>query len=436
MKKKYLLAVLPAVMVLASCGMRPATNNKAFVEDTLAHEEVFGGVDNAIDLRVRREGAALTAISQPKIGYQIHFEDDTLAIRFVAAIKETNVKAYWRRGVAAADGSEARSKSFNDTAQPATKYYVSLTDGDSTIEAGVAGDYADYVGFVVYTIRGIPYSANENTYVAAYLNLVGDEDPSIHNNSMALAVKVEKETNYKSKNVFAFNPTVSDMHFLEGTIGGSVFDGGTNGLYERSDPSRKGDDNNAWYENIQLRAGDSFGSFYYDHDRIFQYFGYSKYFDTAVSDFNESTSLSGFASPKKEGKYNLYISQGNSNHVYSSRTAYHVTFYFDSTTVDGKNWDPTPTGWFIHAYNGGENYSGNWGDGIMSPVAGEAHLYSYILEIAVSKNIANVILGFKQGDAGKQTVTMTVSIFDTSVCDIDSDATWSGDLMKATIAVR
>lgn len=439
MKTKFALLFLPALMALSSCGAaaQPVAN-KTMLEDTTAHSEIFGNRDVVGGKLGIRNRAKNEAIAEPTIGYQIKYDSgsDKLAIRFVAAIKDLNVKAYWRRGVAGADGSELQSKSFGDTAKEVTNYYTSLSDGHTTITAGAEGDYADYVGFVVYSIYDIPYETNKSAYVAAYVNLVGDEDgdSDVHNNSKGLAVRIEKETNYTSKNVFSFDPTMN-KHFLEGTIGGTVFDGGTNGLYERSDPERKGA-NNAWYENIQLRAGDSFGSFYYDHDRIFQYFGYSSYFDTAVSDFDESASLSGYATPKKEGKYNLYISESNSNHVYSNRTAYHVTFYFDSTTVDGKNWDPAPTGWFIHAYNGGETFSGAWGAGTMSPVSGEDHLYSYVLEIAVSKSIANVILGFNQGGDGKQTVSMSITISDTGVYDINSNATWTGSEMNATIAAR
>ena len=437
MKKKFALLLLPALMALSSCGAaaQPAPE-KTFLEDTTAQSEIFGGNDVVGgDLQVKNRAKG-EAISVPKIGYQIQYksEGDKLAIRFVAAIKEFNVKAYWRRGVAGPDGNELRSKSFANTGREVTKYYTSLSDGNTTITAG-SGDYEDYAGFVVYSIYNIPYTENKNVYVAAYVNLIGDEDgdSEVQSNSKALAVKIEKKTNYESNNVFAFNATMTDMHFLEGTINGTVFDGGTNGLYERSDPSRKGN-NNAWYENITLKAGDSFGSFYYDHDRIFQYFGYTVYFDS-TSDFDEST-LSGFASPKKEGKYNLYISKDNANHVYSSRLAYHITFNFNATTIETMSWgeDPTPSGFFIHAYNGATAYSGAWGAGTMAPVPGQEHIYTYSLEMTVGTSIANTIVGFNQGGAGKQTIALTSAASDTATFTINSDGSWTNGEMNATIS--
>ena len=431
MKNKLMLAVLPALLVLSACGVKPAANQKVFVEDTAAHEEVFGAVRDGGLLGIRKADEVERTVSAPDIGYQIHFEDGKLAIRFVAAIKETTVKAYWRRGVAAPDGTAPKNKNFSDATQEASSYYLELTDGQTTIKAG-QGKYADYVGFVVYTLRNIPYSDYEQSYVAAYLNLVDGEDDNIHNNSKGLAVKVEKKNNYESVNAFAFDPTVTG-HFLEGTIGGVLYDGGGNGLYRES--SGVSSTNNAWYEGIQLVAGDSFGSFYYEHDTLLKYCGFSSFFTAHSSDFQES-SLSGYASPKKEGKYNLYLSKEFQDQIYSNRLTYHVTFYFDSTTVDSKGWSPAPSGWFIHAFNGSTAYSGNWGDGVMHAVADEDHLYEYILEMAVANSLSNVILGFKQGNDGKQTIDLTCTASDTAVYDIDSDATWDGSKMNATISAR
>ena len=260
MKMKLALLFLPALMALTSCGAaaKPAADN-AFLEDTTAQSEVFGGRDvlgGELQIRGRAKN---DPISKPLIGYQQHYEDGKLAIRFVAAIKDLNVKAYWRRGIAAPDGSVARDKGFDDDGQQVTKYYTSLSDGVNTITAGEKDtDYEDYVGFVVYTLKNIPYEDNKDSYVAAYLNLVGDEDgdSSVHSNSDALAVRIEKQTNYISKDTFIFDPTVSG-YFLIGKINGNVFDGrGVNGLYRQSGSTPSAD--NAWYENVHLSKTDYF----------------------------------------------------------------------------------------------------------------------------------------------------------------------------------
>lgn len=327
MKNKLVLFVLPALLVLSSCGTKPATDNKIFLEDTNAHEEIFGGFENSVDLRVKKEGEiGLTSITAPKIGYQINYDsvNDKLAIRFVAAIKETGVKAYWRRGFADPDGGFPQNKKFSDEPQQASAYYEELNGGNTVLKAGV-GEYSDYVGFVVYTIRNIPYAANADKYVAAYVNLVGDEDSNIHNNSKGLAVRIEKKSDSESANVFTFDPTVTG-HFLTGTINGIVFDGGENGLYRESGGTPSG--NNAWYEKVAIKTTDSFGSFYYEQDAKFMFFGNSKYFDTAV-DYIKESSLSGFNSAKTyDGYYTLYLSFENADHVYPTLVGYQAPIYF------------------------------------------------------------------------------------------------------------
>ena len=420
-------------MALSSCNAaaQPAPE-KTFLEDATAQSEIFGNRDvfgGELQIKNRAKGEAITA---PKIGYQIRYtsEGDKLAIRFIAAIKEFNVKAYWRRGIAGADGTELRSKSFNDDGKEVTKYYTSLSDGNTTITAG-SGDFVGYEGFVVYSIYNIPYDANKDAYVAAYVNLVGDEDgdSEVHNNSKALAVKIEKKSNYASNNVFTFDPTISNKHFLEGTINGTLYDGGANGLYEQSGGTPDG--NHAWYEKVPLLPSDSFGSFYYDHDRIFQYCGYSTYFDNVTAKFDES-SLSGFASPKKEGKYDIYVSSNalTDNHIYADRF-YCVTFYADTTDLDA--WDPAADGYFVHAFNGETPYN-TFGVSNMSLVENEDHLRSYVLLMADGNTINGVIFGCYQSGDRKQTQDISCSISDTGAYDINRNGSWTDGKMNATIS--
>lgn len=355
-------------MALTSCGAaaKPVEKN-IFLEDTTAHSEVFGGQDivgGQLQIRNRAKGESISA---PKIGYQIKYEDGKLAVRFIAAIKDLNVNAYWRRGAAAPDGSELRDKSFNDAAKPATKYYTSLSADGSVIEAGV-GDYEDYVGFVVFSVYNIPYNAtNKEAYLAAYVNLTADENGEdngaggtydLHNNSLGLAVKLERKTETAGEdelmNAFAFDPTVTG-HFLEGTINGSLYNGGANGLYRESDPARKGD-NFAWYENVPLKETDSFGSFYYEHDKIFQFFGNSTYFAESVNFFAES-SLDSFNQPLKSGHYNLYVSAGVANHVFTSVVSFEdkVTLWLEASSKWLElAWDTNPR-FAVYLFNDTQN---------------------------------------------------------------------------------
>lgn len=340
MKKKLLLAVLPALLVLSACNplssyAAAGTKVNQFAEDTIAHEDIFGEAQEVEQFEKpvafqRNPGEDITA---PKIGYQIKYDsgENTLAIRFLAAVKDLNVKAYWRRGVAGPDGNPINSKVFSNTFEPVTKYYKSLTAGDETITAGEA-PYADYEGFVVYTIYGIPYNAtNKQAYVAAYVNLVGDENGqddgaggtyNKHSNSVGLAVSIERKSEEANepdlKNVFTFDPTYTG-HFLQGTINGVVYDGGTNGLYRESANTPSG--NFAWYENVPLETTDSFASFYYSQDSTFEFFG-SSFFDKSAGFFKKSTSISGYVSPILQGSYKLSVSSGNANHIYTQALSY------------------------------------------------------------------------------------------------------------------
>ena len=434
MQKKIALLVLPAMLVLSGCGVKPTANNKIFLEDTLAHEELFNGGVSAIEFNLRKQavnenndevsaqpvGSAAKSVSAPSIGYQIQYDEDNdkLAIRFVAAVKETNVKAYWRRGIAAPDGSIPQSKKFSDGTQEADKYYLALSDGQTPIEIG-QGNYVDYAGFVVYTLRNIPYTANKGSYVAAYLNLVNQDDASIHNNSQGLAVKIEKETNYKSANAFAFDPTVTG-HFLEGTINGTLFDGKSNGLYRESDPSRKNDSDFAWYENISLKTTDSFGSFYYEQDKSFEFFGASKYFKESAGFFEKSTGLSDYVKPILEGTYELHISSGNANHVYSEAKSYvgSLDSYTKLYLIPGE-WNKDGAWFNAHFFGGADadlSMSDSDGDGVyevaipsgatkvvicrMGPNAGDSSLNWYINDRPVWNKTSDLILADRFNAAG------------------------------------
>lgn len=352
MKKKLLLAVLPALLVLSGCKSpysAAATNVKGFAEDTVAHEELFGEAEEIsyFEKQVimnRNPGEAITA---PKIGYQIKYDSGTgkLAIRFVAAINDLNVKAYWKRGVAAPDGSEVAS--FSDEGQQVTKYYRTITDGPSTITAGVA-PYAGYTGFVVYTVYNIPYSTVKDNYVAAYLSLVGDEDGeddgiggkyNVKVNSSALAVSIERKTETvgetELKNVFAIDPA-STGYFLEGTINGVERDGSDNSTHSllratASDVSFV----NAEYVDVAFQASDSFGSFYYS-PTTFKFFGNTAF---GASDYFDEASLAEFSSPKAAGTKTLYVfgaSAGAENHM---RVKNEVMLYLNN------NWS-----WTLKAY--------------------------------------------------------------------------------------
>ena len=118
MKKRLLLIALPVFMALTGCKPSPIRDKeyKYLQEDTLAHEEIFGEAVEASELgaRIARPYKLATLTSDfVKIGYQIKFDDkgnadasdDVISIRFVAAIKDAGVTAYWHRCLSKQDST-------------------------------------------------------------------------------------------------------------------------------------------------------------------------------------------------------------------------------------------------------------------------------------------------------------------------------------------
>lgn len=333
MKKRILLALLPAAMALAACSGIQSSPKQAnlLLEDTVAHEEVFGAADEIGDLRVTRMNPRRIEFAADfiKMGYQIQFDaggegtaDDKINIRFVAAIKDSNVRAYWHRGFAQPNGYEGaetktdvwRFKLDDAVVNESTKIYSTLTDGGTPIEAGVAGEYENYEGFIIYSLLNIPYETYKDSYLGAYVEVVDPDNGENTQKSSFLAVKVEKQTAYTSKNAFAVPNTYLGKHFLQGTINGSVQ------TVPEDATVLDGANNYASYKDMALLADDYFGSFYLSTEH-FQFFGHDSFFAESVDLFDESDVLAEYVSPKAAGTHTLFVSKGKDhvNHVYSAK---------------------------------------------------------------------------------------------------------------------
>ena len=352
MKKRILLALLPAAMALAACSGIQSSPKQAnlMLEDTVAHEEVFGAADEIGDLRVTRMNPRRIEFAADfiKMGYQIKFDDkddadasnDVIHIRFVAAIKDSNVQAYWHRGFAqpnSAEGAETNPSEhpgvwkfkLNDgVVNESLKIYSTLTDGGTPITAGVEGEYAAYEGFIIYTLLNIPYETYKDSYLGAYVEVVDPDDAYNTQKSSFLAVKVEKQTAYTSKNAFAVSNTYFGKHFLQGTINGEVK------TVLEDETILDSDNNFASYKDVALLATDSFGSYYLSTEH-FQFFGHTGFFSESAAVFDESASLAGYNTPKANGTYSLLLSKGSGteNHVYTAQDGANHLF-----TITVPNW--------------------------------------------------------------------------------------------------
>ena len=213
MKKKFLLAIIPALLAMSSCTyMQSATAVKGneFLEDTLAHEEIFGDVKfEARSLQPKRLND--DPVEHPEaenfaIGVQSQSESaNHISFRFVAAVRFTGselspTEAKWRRTVTAVDGTVAKTTS--DIA--CSKAYKKISNGggsysieDYNLAHDLTGEN-QFTHFVVYTLRNVPVDSN-NYYVSTYLKLSpkaegGEGGKTL--DSKAVAINADKSQKY------------------------------------------------------------------------------------------------------------------------------------------------------------------------------------------------------------------------------------------------
>ena len=237
MKKIVLLMALPALMVLSSCSVGPKAKD-AMIEDTVAHEEVFGEAKEIGSLGVKKLNRSASDLIKPKIGvqYRSYSENETnyLAVRYVAAVATMNVTATWHKAVVTGAGSELMSLSSIET----TTAYAAVNDGGVVTEPSDYGEEYNY--FVVYTLRKIPEDKADN-YVMAYLTLSDGENTV---SSDAAVTKIEN-----SDDSFSFDSAETGF-FLTGKING------TEGSSVAADSNTRGE--NAASFTADLSSGDNF----------------------------------------------------------------------------------------------------------------------------------------------------------------------------------
>lgn len=348
MRKKLLIIALPTLMALSGCAnvsVKPAAQQnapiEAMAEDNLAHEELFGAAEEGFAFK-KTSPYKLDALTADfvKVGYQIKFSengagtaDDTISIRFVAAIKDENVNAYWSRGLAQPNGyvgarpdpdghPDLWSFKLDDgTVHQSNVVYHKLTDDGDPITAG-SGAYTGYTGFVIYTLRNIPYESYKDSYLAAYVSIIDKSNGENNIKSQAIAVKIERNgAGTASKHSFTFDPTVTG-HFLQGTIGGAE-----NTLLRATE--HDAGDNSASYYDVSFKAADCFGSFYYS-PACFQFFGHDDFFaeESTAAHFGESAALADYVKPDADILCSLLVSRGSGkeNHVYTVQDGAAQTF--------------------------------------------------------------------------------------------------------------
>ena len=226
MKKKLFLTLIPAFLILSACQAGPQNKQKdnIFLEDTLAHEEIFGGVaveGNLLKPRKLGSDPVVHPDNDPSIGVQYKIDDkgnaddsdDVISFRFVAAVAFTGeniapTNAVWTRTVSSPDG---KSFPIDTGTYASSKAYTKISNGGSeySINDFNTDNSSSYTHFVVYTLRNIPLKTYGDYYVSSYLTLSGEG--GVNQTTKAVVITVDP-----NGYVNTYNPTES-LFFMVGS---------------------------------------------------------------------------------------------------------------------------------------------------------------------------------------------------------------------------
>lgn len=377
MKKNIFLGLLPALLVLASCQAAPKVEPKAelenIIEDTEAHDEIFGESKLVGNLGIRKaydgdvEVPEDTGVAYPNLGIQTKkgngadgiadTADDTISIRFVAAIQVGDVNldgditdadlaattVSWRRTIFKNDGTV----SIASADKASTKAYTSLAAPDDVEDDGIADNILtieefnaaklgrSYTHFVVYTMLDLPLTyGNYYTVVDVSVNGGGSE---------ILATTIDQTTQ------FVFEPYVNahplNNHYFAIKKSASGFD--------VIDPAATpGDGNFARFEGASFDANDSFvivhrvvGALGSNSD-IFKVYGFDQL--RRGAQFLPKVADSNFIKASGTGSYNLYLTDFNQIYAVTPDSAKASGKYYFKP---GSSWTEASPRYALYVYN-------------------------------------------------------------------------------------
>ena len=291
MKTKILLALLPAALILSSCSSSPKPiNQNKMIEDTAAHEEIFGALTNdilpkPINNKSLPDGVELY---KPAIAFQRKNNNDgTFSVRFVAAMQSATDSATWYRSVHNTSGQVAQGKGKADFA--VTGVYSALNNGGTpsyAIDVEADDGTKPYDCYAVYCLLNIP-SSFSSYYVDAYLSITDGDETII---SSVGSLNVANEDDYMKYELSENSRYVAEV----------------NGEMRESDSL---DGNHLTYYSANLKANDKLNVLYIDNDNL----TYTRYGYSAMvrdnPDFEEGSN--GEISVKYDGTYNVFFNSSN-----------------------------------------------------------------------------------------------------------------------------
>lgn len=360
MKKVFLLAILPALLVLSSCGRaNRAPAQEYFKEDTTLHEEVFGQLNpRKLGVPDDTPGSHPEWTKTPKVGVQFKSyqkdknddgtPEDYFAVRFVAAIKDTEgMTATWSRGVSRKDSAQLKTMVNNKVS---TVKYDSLNNAGSPSAASGEGGGSLYDKYVVYSMYDIP-SDQDESYIAAYLTLSKDGEDDVV--SKVIATQID------GSHYFSFDSSVlvKDGYFLENE-GSLVYQDDT---YD-SDPEDDGK-NNAKFEDVLIYSGTSFGMFRFTPS-VFQFYGRETFINSSASRFVKSTTIDQYGEVYLSGHYDIYVNKDN--FAYFTPESVNMDLYLEPNA----NWKQDGARFAVNCFGASDN---DWFD--MEETAADSGIY-------------------------------------------------------------
>ena len=337
MKNKSLLMIIPALMVLSACaGAGPKQEalqlEPEMVEDTLAHEELFGQGGKAVKLTPYKDpDPSDPSLKKPVVGVQYKEEDDgKFAIRYVAAIAALDVEATWTRGICNKAGNQQQTADQKLVNKEVTTAYTAVSadngSGDTYTTPASVGEGFNY--FVVYTLREVP-AAQLDSYLFAYLTLEKG------GNSVKSLARISR---ISGGNTFTFDTDSGLSYFIQGTINGTADQiAAIDGV-----PS---EDNWAQKEDLALATNDQFGLFKYGGDH-FQCFGYDQL--RRGAQFLPKVDNKNYIKASGAGTYKLYLTKTNEIHIVAPDSAKaSAKLYFKP----GTSWTAASPRYALYVYN-------------------------------------------------------------------------------------
>ena len=312
MKKSILLAVLPALMVISACSAGPKSNNKnVMIEDTLAHEEIFGSIADAeftpIKLQPNKALGEGVSLYKPTIGFQRKENKDnnnnvvSYSIRFVSAMQSGTDSAKWYRSVHNLNGEvyEGKGKKAIDV----EKVYSALNNGGNPAYATsekAADESHPYDCYAVYCLLNIPTTGLTGYYVDAYLEVKNGSDDPITSTVGSLNIyDTSKTLKYELGNSNRDAAAINNVVVESGNL-----DGNKVALYD-----------------VELKANDKIKFYWINKDALTYTLNTSPWIGgTLQDDFSLSNSE---LTVLHKGTYKIYLTGGNNqNGLYFQKVIY------------------------------------------------------------------------------------------------------------------